>query len=609
MFNKIKNYLLYIIIFVLVFFPGLISSGLLLAARAGGAGGSSSGSDSSNGGGDGLFILLYYIFMLIPFPWNIAVAAIVIVLFLYFSKKNKEKSVYNDLPTGDPTKKPKGYDEFLTNNPEFKKDEFISKVSTAFLQIQQAWQDKNLSTVRKYISDGVYQRFNTQFKMMDILKQTDVMKDIKIDQIYIDEVEADGLYDILHVAVYASLNDEFKSELYPELNSGGFESFVEYWSFIKKRGVAEKDLYSTNNCPKCGAGLPQNAGDVSKCEYCNTLTNLGEYDWILSEITQADDYVSSSPKVAKTENLNDKLKDILAENSDFSVQFTEDKASNGYLQIMTSFVYKDPIYMRRFVTDEALEKIKSRFTVENFVFNRLFLNYVTLIGVRQDETKNYLIFAIKSSYQRVNIIDKKAQVFDLALTSKQEFMVMVRDRGFQSSKGSLYAHSCPSCGGAIADTLDTKCSYCGSELNSPKNEWIVHDILNYYEYNDYLNQHKKDFSYQIDPNVLDGLFKVRDYAFNNMLIIFAADGVFEQKEKDLAEEVAKKWGYNIKQIQPIFDMAKSGNLAIRMPEDIKDRKKIYKLMEKAALADENMSEEEQKLLDSIKEQYVKEESA
>jgi len=53
----------------------------------------------------------------------------------------------------------------------------------------------------------------------------------------------------------------------------------------------------------------------------------------------------------------------------------------------------------------------------------------------------------------------------------------------------------------------------------------------------------------------------------------------------------------------MFEMARSGRLVIRMPEDAGKKKKIYALMQKAANADDNISPEEQRLLDYIKETY------
>ena len=83
----------------------------------------------------------------------------------------------------------------------------------------------------------------------------------------------------------------------------------------------------------------------------------------------------------------------------------------------------------------------------------------------------------------------------------------------------------------------------------------------------------------------------------------AADGVFDPHEVEMAQKLAKKWGYNIDRIQPMFDIAKNNGLIIRMPDDTKKQQKIFKLMEKAAACDGNVSPEEQAILDLVKKQY------
>jgi hypothetical protein len=35
-------------------------------------------------------------------------------------------------------------------------------------------------------------------------------------------------------------------------------------------------------------------GEISRCSNCNTLTNCAAYDWVLSEVTQQDDYTSDT---------------------------------------------------------------------------------------------------------------------------------------------------------------------------------------------------------------------------------------------------------------------------------------------------------------------------
>jgi uncharacterized Zn finger protein (UPF0148 family) len=594
-----------------------------LYARAGGAGGSSGGSGGgshgggSHGGGDGgdgayLILMLIRLLLALPFPINVIAVGIIVgglvISSIYTKRSVQQKTILNQLPTGDPVNRVKGFEKFLSNNPDFDEENFKENVKTAFLDIQEAWQNQDLSKVRKFLSDGVYQRFNTQFKMMKLLQQTNKIDNIEIKNIYIDKIESDGLFDIVHTAVHASVNDYFVNKLDPSMNSGGQEEFVEYWSFLKKRGKKRKDMYSTDSCPNCGSPLPENMGEVSKCDSCGTLTNSGEYDWVLSEITQADDYIGAHPKLAKSENLTEKIRKIIDENEDFAVQIVEDKASNGYLQILTAMASNDPSIMRRFVSDKVFNEIGVKENGPVVAYNRIFLNDVFLVGISEDGNKNVLHVAVKSSYQRIQIDNNKISKIDEAVVSRTEVIFMSRDKKAAESKGSLYAHSCPSCGAPVENSLSINCNYCGSVMNSTSTEWIITDMMSLGAYNEWLGSNKSGMSYSVDTGLIDKLYDVRDFAFNNVMLVIAADGVYAKEEKSFAEDLAKKWGYSVEKLQPFFAMAQNSQLVIRMPEDQKKQKKIYKLMKKAAESDQSITVEEQKLLDYIKTQYGLDES-
>jgi len=595
-----------IIIISMVSFA-VVAAAMALFARAGGAGGGDSG---NGGGGEGLGYLIYIIIRLLlelPFPYNIISVAIVLIVayvfYRYTRKKVREQTIFNQLPSGAGVKKAKGYDRFIAAVPDFDEEKFKNNVRTAFLQIQQAWQDQDVSRIRRYISDGVYQRFNTQFKMMQLLKQKNTLSDIRIHNIYIDKVESDGLYDIIHVAIHASITDRFMSELDPSLNSGGREEFVEYWSFLKKRGKPRVDIYETDQCPNCGASLPTDMGEMSKCASCGTLTNSGEYDWVLSEITQADDYVAVHPKLAKSADLTEKVRALVEENEDFSVQLIEDKASNGYLQIITAVAINDPAVMRRFVSDEVFEKVKAMMGNNTVAYNRIFLNDVYLIGVSQSDGMNHLSIAIKSSFQRVRIQGSTVTKIDPAVRSQVEVVVMSRDVGAPAGKGSIYAHVCSGCGAPVQDSLNLTCSYCGSAYNSTANDWIITKLMSVEEYEAYRSANASSFSYQVNTKFIDKLYDVRDFALNNVMVMIASDGAISPQEQEFLENLASKWGYNKERIAPLFTMAANGSLVIRMPGDQKQRRKIYLLMKKAADIDENITSQEQTLLEGIKKQY------
>jgi hypothetical protein len=76
--------------------------------------------------------------------------------------------------------------------------------------------------------------------------------------------------------------------------------------------------------------------------------------------------------------------------------------------------------------------------------------------------------------QRVELLpDHRLALIDAEEIRSDHVLMMERDAGVVSGKGSLYQHQCANCGGAVGDTLDLACQYCGTPLNSTRNEWIV----------------------------------------------------------------------------------------------------------------------------------------
>ena len=595
----------------LFLFTILLTSSLGIYAAAGGGGGGHSGGGGGDGDGGAIIYLVYWLIRLIfmlPFPLNIIVLAAVVFAIYKASKSYQAVSGLNSIPSMNSNRADfisnradKITDDFKAKNPDFDLVKFKDKVRTAFMQIQDAWMMQDLSKVRKWISDGVYQRFNTQFIMMKAIEQLNEMSNINILQTYIDDVEIDGEYDIVHVGIQYSMYDGFKSAKYEYLNDGGPLQALEFWSFIKKSGVKEKDLYHTTNCPNCGGDLPADGGETAKCPYCSTITYLGDYDWILAEITQPDDYYNSNSKYEKQGKFSKKIREQIGEKQDFSLQLLEDKASNGYMQMMTALVLKKPEIARRFVSDDLYNKLETQIKSEpKFVFNRLYLNHVTSFDYFREQEKDNVVIALKRSYQKIKNTDSDKPEFGRNILSTNEVLVMSRDTGAGKPRGSLYAHSCPNCGAPIKDTTEINCTYCQAQLNSTKYEWIISEWMSADEY----AQFKKsgNVAFAIDKNIddLDDLFNVRDYALNNVLMMIAADGRITNQEMKYVNTLAKKWNYDLTKIQGFLSLAQNNKLVVRMPQDAKQKQKIITMMEKAAALDNDISVEEKQLLEQVK---------
>jgi rubrerythrin/tellurite resistance protein len=551
-------------------------------------GGSSVGLGSSAG-----FIFMFFV-----------IAVGVLLVYVFFVRR--VNTGFSNFPGATPkefTDIP-GADAFLEANPDFDEDEFLEKAKKAFMDIQTAWSAGDIQPARRFLSDGVYQRFNTQIAMMNLLKQKDVISDVSVTSIFVDRIDTDGLFDVLNVAINAAMSDQFVCETNHDLDSpGGHENFTEYWSFMRKRGKGGKDIFFTQNCPSCGAPLPENMGDAGNCPYCKAFVNSGEYDWVLSEITQLDDYAMNSYRRDKSATLDGAVESIVKDDPDFSVQLVEDKASNGYLQIQTAIAFREPARMRRFVSDALYGKITGKMPKHHIVFNRLYLNDVSLTAVQSEGDMYRLFISVKSSYQRAAIEDSRSEMLDQLVMTKREVIVMEKAKGAVKSKGSAYAHLCPSCGAPAADSTDVKCGYCGAVMNSPKTEWIITDIMDADGYNAAVTDQEQSFEAKNSVDVEDSLYKNRDFAFNNALVIFGADGVFSDEEKAMADKLAKKWRFNKDYVQQMISAAAAKRLSIRMPMDTAKCRKIFELMKKAAEADGKISPEEQEILDSVYKEY------
>jgi predicted lipid-binding transport protein (Tim44 family) len=377
----------------------------------------------------------------------------------------------------EPINRPDGLEAFLAANPGFDPGAFAARVPAAFMKIQQAWTEQDLSRVRRFISDGMYQRFATQFRMMGLLRQRNLLDEVQIHGVRPVAFRIDGAYDVIDVWISAAMDDLFACELDPSMNSQGNEPFVEYWSFIRKRGARNSrfDIFADHSCPACGAGLPENLGELCRCGHCQVLVNSGEFDWVLAEITQEADYGAGSRMASLvTADLKTAIDTVAPECPDFSRQLVEDKASNAFMQLMTAHATRNPALVRRFVDDQLFGAISAAMPDRNIIFNRLYLNESVLLNMTRHGAKHRLAIGLSASMQRVELLSPRHLALLDAEEQRRDFILTLeRDVDAVAEKGSLYQHQCATCGGAVGDTLDVTCQYCGSALNSTRHEWIV----------------------------------------------------------------------------------------------------------------------------------------
>ncbi|MCW1923796.1 TIM44-like domain-containing protein [Luteolibacter arcticus] len=432
----------------------------------------SSGSRGTSGSGS-----LKFTFVLLTIGVGVAVAAVILhrrsMAARFPPPTERERSRIRTAPINGP----RGLDEFLHAHPDFDPGAFAAKVRSAFMKIQRAWTEQDLSSVRPFLSDGMYQRFATQFRMMELLKQRNVLDEIQVFGAHPIDYRIDGAFDVIDVWISAAMSDSFTCELDPSMNSESHDPFIEHWSFIRKRGAADSgfDIVSDKNCPSCAAELPADMGELCRCTHCQVLVNSGDFDWVLAEITQEADYdIGSRMTPLVSPELEEAMAAVAGKCPDFSRQVVEDKASNAFMQIMTAYATRNPASVRRFVTDELFAGLSAKIPDHGSIFHRIYLNECVLLNVGQQGAVHRCDVGLSASMQRAGLLPAGGLALLDAGPRRRDFtLTLERDIDAVPEKGSLYQHQCSACGGRVGDTLDVTCQYCGTALNSTRHEWIV----------------------------------------------------------------------------------------------------------------------------------------
>jgi DNA-directed RNA polymerase subunit RPC12/RpoP len=351
------------------------------------------------------------------------------------------------------------------------------KVSASFLALQDAWEKQDLSKVRKWMSDGVYQRFTAQFSMMKQLTQRNTLSNIRINDISVMDIRTDGAYQSADVAITFSMDDRFVSEKYPELNeSYKGNSDKEIWTFIKRKDSSvsvQNDLYLTDNCPNCGSSLDLQLGEVSRCPNCKTLTNNASFDWVLNEITQDEDYKSGNDLIQDV-----RLKELVKNDSQFAIQRMEDIASNVFMQVMEVWSGESNKKLERFseqgVADQILSQKKQQ---GEFVFDRLYLKEVTLQAFDTQNEQLQLSFRLTANYQRVQL-GKKLTKLDSSIAEHAFRMVLSKNIAALNTpeKDIVFSYECANCGAPYEDTTHHTCTYCEALVVDPSKNWVLTDF-------------------------------------------------------------------------------------------------------------------------------------
>jgi predicted lipid-binding transport protein (Tim44 family) len=178
-----------------------------------------------------------------------------------------------------------------SEDPTFDPETFRGRAQQAFMALQQAWQDRDLTVSRPFMSPGLYLGWSSQVQQLLELHKKNVLEGLRVDGVDVVKVVHGRAFDDVAVQVTATCADYEVDEATGRVIFGSRtpSQFVEYWTFQRSVGVQTTGRSILDKvCPNCGAPLEIN--QVGECRYCKAAVTSGRFDWVLSRIEQEDEY-------------------------------------------------------------------------------------------------------------------------------------------------------------------------------------------------------------------------------------------------------------------------------------------------------------------------------
>lgn len=253
------------------------------------------GGGGSSGGGRGFISSLESEVI----SWAIAIV-LVILMILYFSIINpivqfikrklgikpKEDNT-RSAPAEEEETALRPVSEYKTLDPGFSESSFKERLSNLYVKLQAAWHERDLESIRPYLTDAFYQQSDRQLSEIRKSGITPFVENIAVLQVRLSGFYEEAGLDHMKARLRTRIVNYEISDETGKVVSGSRtqEKIMEYeWDLCRKSGVRTEQLSAPKsvNCPQCGASLTIN--QTAECPYCGSIVTVVNEDWALDNI-------------------------------------------------------------------------------------------------------------------------------------------------------------------------------------------------------------------------------------------------------------------------------------------------------------------------------------
>lgn len=166
---------------------------------------------------------------------------------------------------------------------DFNEAMFKTKVDNIFVKLYTCIMKGDLTDVRHFISNELYNNYMNKINELISHNKRQMYDEINVKNTMIINRSVLEDKEIIDVEIVSRYMDYIIDINTGDLISGDDTRRIERRNILRfEKKLNTKDFGIVRKCPGCGASI--NVNNTGKCEYCDTIFNLDDYDYILVSI-------------------------------------------------------------------------------------------------------------------------------------------------------------------------------------------------------------------------------------------------------------------------------------------------------------------------------------
>ena len=169
------------------------------------------------------------------------------------------------------------------NMNEFNEAMFKTKVDNIFVKIYTAITEQDLTEVEHFMSSSLKEQLEKKIDNLKSNQQREIYDEINVKDTAILKREIKDDKEIVTVKIISRYMDYIMDDNTGDTISGDDTRRIEKNNILTfEKSTNAKDIGLVRKCPGCGASISVNT--TGKCEYCGTIFNQEDYDYVLVSI-------------------------------------------------------------------------------------------------------------------------------------------------------------------------------------------------------------------------------------------------------------------------------------------------------------------------------------